>query len=346
MSLPNLSPIKAQAQAAFQDLRFGMFIHFGLYSLGEEHEWHQYRHLMHHNKYRDQFMPRFNPDPKGIEQWVLTAKAMGAKYIVCTSKHHDGFCLWDTKIPHQPDPSYHIRSTPFWQQHQKSVIDFLFEAGRKHGIRIGLYYSVVDWSWTDGEKKWFKPAFHVNIKNTQLHDAYVSYFHQQVVELATLYPDLLCVWFDGYQFKHFPKHPHGFLEYLQSSKIYQKMNTDFPHVLIGNNSGHTTGDSDMGETDFLLFENAASRGERSGAPWPRKSTLPGEVCLTINRAWGYSKNDKNYKNPKEMSDLVIYNAERKANTLLNFGPMPNGYIAEDQAQIAHQIGEYLSDRDK
>ena len=133
-----------QAQEEFQDLRFGMFIHFGIYSLGEKEEWHMFTHRMSHEEYKQEFMARFDPDPAGIEQWVTTAKDMGAKYIVATSKHHDGFCLWNTKILHGLYPEYHIRNTEFWKKNEKSVIDYLFEAGRKHGIKIGLYYSTID----------------------------------------------------------------------------------------------------------------------------------------------------------------------------------------------------------
>ncbi len=340
--LENKMQDTSTAQEEFQNLRFGMFIHFGIYSLGEEHEWHMFKHRMKHDDYKRKFMGRFDPDPKGIEQWVITAKAMGAKYMVVTSKHHDGFCLWDTKINHGVDSEFHIRDTPFWEHHQKSILDYLFEAGRKHGIRIGLYYSTIDWSWTGIEKRAFRPQFHVLLKkkHQDIHNRYVEYYKDQVLELAQLYPDVLCFWFDGYQFRH-PLHPHGFLDYLDYPALYKEIKNINPAILVGNNTGTTKSAKKMGDNDLLLLENMSGLGQSNAAPWPRKSVLPGEVCLTINRAWGYAKKDKHYKTAESMQRLVIDNALRNANTLLNFGPQPDGYIAQDQVAIAVKIGELL-----
>ena len=139
---------KTNLQNEFLKLKFGMFVHFGLYSLGEKHEWHLMRHLMSIKNYTKAFLTKFDPDPTGMEQWVKTAKLMGAKYLVCTSKHHDGFCLWPSEIERKIFPDYTIQNTPFYQKHKKGVLDFLIEAGKKHGIRIGLYHSAVDWSWS------------------------------------------------------------------------------------------------------------------------------------------------------------------------------------------------------
>ncbi|MFW9922327.1 MAG: alpha-L-fucosidase [Candidatus Thorarchaeota archaeon] len=330
------------AQENFQDLRFGMFIHFGLYSVGEEHEWHMYYHKVTHDSYKTNFLYRFEPDPSGIEQWILTAKDMGAKYLICTSKHHDGFCLWDTKIPHKISPDFHIRNTPFWGKNQKSILDYLFEAGRKHGIRIGLYYSSIDWSWTQIEKQKDQPQYHVLLEedNLELHKHYINYYQQQVLELISLYPDILCVWFDGYQFNH-PLYPEGFLEYLDYLSLYQAIKKINPSILVGSNSGSINNENKMGIIDFLLFENIANTGELNGAPWPRNSKLPGEVCLSINKTWGYAKNDKNYKNSVDIQELVINNSIKNANTLLNFGPKPDGFIVTDQLKIANNIGNLL-----
>jgi len=297
---------------------------------------------MAHDSYKASFMHHFNPNPSGIEQWVLTAKIMGAKYLICTSKHHDGFCLWDTKIPHEISPDFHIRNTPFWENNQKSILDYLFEAGKKHGIRIGLYYSTIDWSWTQIEKENNQPQFHILLQenNHKLHENYVVYYQQQVLELSKLYPDVLCFWFDGYQFNH-PKHPEGFLEYLAYPSLYQAIKKINPRILVGSNSGTTSEEKKMGKTDFLLFENIAGTGEQQGAPWPRTSKLPGEVCLSINKAWGYAKDDSDYKKPKDIQELIINNSIKNANTLLNFGPKPDGFIAVDQVKIAQETGNLI-----
>ncbi len=164
----------------FLNLKFGMFIHFGLYSQGKEHEWHMYNHKMSLKKYKEKFMATFNPDPKGIEQWVRVAKRMGAKYLVVTSKHCDGFCLWDTEFHHGLDPDYCIENTDFYKTNKKSVLDYLFEAGKKYDMKIGLYHAVVDWSWS--EKKLFGFPSHY-IKNDVLNEKFILNLQERIKEL-------------------------------------------------------------------------------------------------------------------------------------------------------------------
>ncbi|NHJ86194.1 MAG: hypothetical protein FK734_12080, partial [Asgard group archaeon] len=233
-------------------------------------------------------------------------------------------------------------NTPFWTNNQKSVLDYLFEAGRKYGVRVGLYYSSIDWSWTQSEKKPNQPQFHVLLdeNNQDLHKRFISYYQQQVLELAKLYPDVLCFWFDGFQFDHI-KHPDGFLEYLAYPSLYHAIKQINPSILVGSNSGTINDIKKMGVTDFLLFENIAERGEQYGAPWPRNSKLPGEVCLSINNSWGYARDDNDYKKPVDIQELIINNAIKNANTLLNFGPKPDGYISIEQLNLAHEIGDLL-----
>jgi alpha-L-fucosidase len=325
---------KSEIRTAFLDLHFGMFIHFGLYSQGKLHEWHMFRKLQSLKSYKSQFLGSFDPDPAGMEQWVKTAKAMGAKYLVCTSKHHDGFCLWDSKVPHLFDPEYHIRNTPFYQKHKRGVLDYLFDAGKKHGIKIGLYYSAVDWSW---EKK---PLFRFPLffpKTEARLNEYNTYYQAQLVELGKKYSELLCFWFDGYHFRP------GFSEKLRQNDTYELLSTNFPNTLIVSNTGRVDKVTSSGKTDLLLFETADHSGQLSPAPWPRSDPeqLPGEVCLTLNRHWGYNAVDKDYKSPEGIANLVKANIERKSNTLLNFGPQPNGFIADEQVAIAEEIGRKL-----
>jgi alpha-L-fucosidase len=324
---------------AFRKLRFGMFIHFGLYSMGELFEWHLRRKKMNIKTYSTQFIHRFDPDPAGIEQWVKTAKLMGAKYLCCTSKHHDGFCLWNTKIPHEINPEYHIRNTPFFQKHQKSVLDYLFEAGKKYGIRIGLYYSVVDWSWS--KKPFLKPHPHLN-PDSAIHKRYVAYYLAQLHELKSLYPEVLNFWFDGYQFdKTFPS-------LLEQDQIYDELSSSYPDLLVVSNSGVTDRLNITGKTDVLILENADHDNRINPTIWPRNDPdqLPGELCCTFNRHWGYNSQDKSYKSPQNIADAVQDNDHKNTNTLLNFGPHWNGFILSEQAEIANQIGILLQKVDK
>lgn len=321
----------------FLSLKFGMFVHFGLYSIGGEHEWHMYQHRMSLKAYKAAFLHRFDPDPAGMEQWVRTAKEMGATYITCTSKHHDGFCLWDSAIPRaeRVDPGYTIRNTPFYEKHKKGVLDYLFEAGRKHGIRIGLYHSAVDWSWT--RKPLIGPHPHVN-KPGPAHEAYMSYYTAQLAELGERYPDLLCFWFDGNHFRP------GYPSQLRQDAVHDMLVQKFPKALVSSNTGFTTAPVRVtGKTDLIIMENADHSNETPGAVWPRDDPdqLPGEFCLALNNHWGYNATDKNFKNPKDIAALVERNASRYSNTLLNFGPAPDGFIPDEQVAIAREIGALL-----
>jgi alpha-L-fucosidase len=334
------SPSKDQdrlntARQSFLDLEFGMFIHFGLYSQGMEHEWHMYNHKMSLPDYKAQFLSTFDPDPKGIEQWVITAKEMGAKYLVCTSKHCDGFCLWDTKALHPMDPDYNIRNTPFYQKHGKSVLDVLFEAGKKHGIRIGIYHAIIDWSWS--KKRWRNAPSHT-IKNNKLREHFIENLKARLGELLRLYPDTLLFWFDGHVF-----YKDGY-NVLKCEEIYNHLHSIKPEILVGFNFGGTNKLKLIGKSDFLIFENMAHFGESNPVLWPRSDPhqLPAEVCLTINNHWGYNAKDKKYKNTAMIAKLIRENVKRRGNTLLNYGPMPTGYIADDQVELAREIGKLLN----
>jgi alpha-L-fucosidase len=320
---------------SFLNLKFGMFVHFGLYSLGEEHEWHMCKHRMSLKAYKAAFLRRFDPDPAGMDQWVRTAKEMGATYVTCTSKHHDGFCLWDSAVPRAVDPDYTIRSTPFYEKHGKGVLDYLFEAGKKHGIRIGLYHSSIDWSWT--RKPLFGPQPHIN-KPGPTHEAYMSYYTKQLVELGERYPDLLYFWFDGNHFR--PDFPVQ----LRQDGVHDMLVQQFKGSLVVSNTGFTTAPVRVtGKTDLIIMENADHSNEAPGAIWPRDDPeqLPGEFCLTFNNHWGYNAADKNFKDPRMIAALVERNAARRSNTLLNFGPAPGGFIPDEQVTLAREIGALL-----
>jgi alpha-L-fucosidase len=325
---------KIRLREEFRQLQFGMFVHFGLYSLGEYMEWEMNRKKHSLDGYIKRYLNRFDPDPVGIEQWVLVAKAMGARYICVTSKHHDGFCLWDTKQFHAIRPDYHIRSTPFWQKNQTDVLTVLFNAARKHGIRVALYYSVIDWSWS--EKPWFKPHGFIP-KDEILREQYLSYYLAQLNELKALFPDVLAFWFDGYQFR--PDFP----QILGQQAIYETLSSLYPDLLVVSNTGLTEKLNLTGPTDVILLENASTSNSITEKTWTAEDPekRPGELCLTLNNHWGYNKTDKNYKNPQSIVNIIRMNNQHHSNVLLNFGPHWNGYIIEEQVEIARKIGELL-----
>lgn len=328
---------KQTLQQNFLQLQFGMFIHFGLYSLSGEHEWFMYRKMVSIPKYLKSYLTAFNPDPAGMEQWVTTAKAMGAKYIICTSKHHDGFCLWPSNIPRQIYPEYIIQNTAFYQKHHRGVLDFLYDACKKHQIKLGLYHSAVDWSWS--KKPWLKPHPFYN-PDPVIHQKYMAYYEAQLLELGKRYPDLLCFWFDGNHFRP------GFPEIFEQNRIHEVLTHHFPSTLVVSNTGYTEPLRITGKTDLIILETADHSGKLTEALWPRSDPdqLAAEVCLTLNKHWGYNRKDKSYKEPEKIAQLVLANIERRSNTLLNFGPAPNGFILDEQVAIAKKIGEILSQK--
>ena len=320
----------------FRKLRFGMFIHFGLYSRGERTEWQYYTHWMNMKSYQDRFLSSFNPDPKAMEQWVLTAKKMGAKYITVTSKHHDGFCLWDTQLKHELFPEYHIRNTEFWKINNTDVLTLLFEAGRKHGVRIGLYYSSIDFSWS--EKPLDGPTYKIP-SDPQILEAYNQYYLAQLHELKDLFPDILLFWLDGYQFKS------SFPQLLEQDHVYHDLTATYPDLIVASNTGHTDQNKSTGLGDIILLENPATDSKiasvSNGNQTSVNDAIPGELCLTLNHHWGYNGKDKKYKNPEIIAKIIKENDKNHTNTLLNFGPHWNGFIPDDQIPYAEQIGAMI-----
>ncbi|MFX0099668.1 MAG: alpha-L-fucosidase [Candidatus Hodarchaeota archaeon] len=325
---------KKEPLQKFIDMKFGMFIHFGLYSLGEEHEWHMHRYNMKKEAYAKEFIPRFNPDPKGMEQWVVTAKEMGAKYLTVTSKHHDGFCLWDSEVTRPIFPEYHIRSTPYYKNNQTGVIEKLYEACEKHDMKLGLYYSTIDWSFTK------KPRFKRNYKYPQdpgLLEQYNTYYYEQCRELKKKFPKIFDIWFDGYQFG--PEYPRV----LRQKEVYAKLSEEFPDFLVASNPGCAAAYSSYkGTTDIALIENPGHATDvvevnASG----EGNEFVGELCFNLNRHWGFNANDKEYKSPEYVVNLIKAMNAQNVNVLLNFGPHWSGYILDEQVEIAKKIGNLL-----
>jgi alpha-L-fucosidase len=326
---------KTESLQAFANMKFGMFIHFGLYALGEKHEWHMHREKMKKEKYAKKFMPIFDPDPKGMEQWVVTAKEMGAKYLTVTSKHHDGFCLWDTKIKHPVMPNYNIRSTPFYQKNKTGVIEKLYEATEKHDMKLGLYYSTIDWSFTE---KLFMKRNQKIPQDPQVLAQYNTYYQAQCHELKEKFPNIFDIWFDGYQFQSdYPKK-------LQQKKLYDDLTASFPKFLVASNPGVSTnfmGYKDV--SDIILIENAGHSTEVKGIDKDTESSedFYGEVCFNINRHWGFNAQDKEYKSPEYIADILKNMGTQKINVLLNYGPHWNGFILDEQVEIAKEIGKLI-----
>jgi len=286
----------------WQEMRFGMFIHWGPVSLtGHEIGWS--RGAQTPIDEYDQLYKRFNPTKFDADQWVAIAKSAGMRYIVLTTKHHDGFCLWDTK---QTD--YNIMHSPLG----RDVTKELAEACRRGGIAFGTYHSVCDWYHPDFPLT--SPGGKVRRKSSDI-AAYRRYLRAQVTELITNYGPLHSMWFDVPQ--EFDR-----AEGLQNVRLCRTLQ---PDILVNNRAGGGCGDYDTPEQRVGGFDVQR--------PW--------ETCMTIGRQWSWKPDDE-IKTLSECLHTLIRTAGGDGNLLLNVGPKPSGEIEPQQVERLAEMGQWLS----
>ncbi len=293
----------ADAVARWRALRFGMFIHWGPVSLtGQEIGWSRGA-AVPTNVY-DNLYKQFNPTNFNASQWVGIAKAAGMKYIVLTTKHHDGFCLWDTK---QTD--YNIMRTPFY----RDVVKELSEACKKEGIAFGAYYSVCDWHHPDFPLT--SPGGEVRREKSDI-DSYNRYLLAQISELITNYGPLITIWND------IPQEFKG--RGVNTIKLVRALQ---PSILINNRTGDG-GDYDTPEQRIGKFQ--------LDRPW--------ESCMTISahNQWAWRGANDGVKSLAACLEMIIRGAGGDGNVLLNVGPRPDGVIDPEQVARLKQIGDWLS----
>lgn len=278
----------------FTEARFGMFIHWGIYSLLGRGEW-----VMHHEKIPvkeyEKLQKRFNPTRFDARKWVSLAKRAGMRYITFTSKHHDGFCMFDSAL------------TKYTSMYAPCKRDFVAELTRecqRQGLGIFYYYSLLDWH---------HPDYRANLP------AYVEYAHGQVRELCTKYGRISGIWFDG-GWEHSA-------EEWRSPELIAMIRKLQPHALVNDRARW---DGDFGTPEQRIPPGAAGKGGRLF-----------ECCFTINRSWGYSARDRNFKSAAQLVQMLADIVGRGGNLLLNVGPLPTGEIPEEQAFRLRQVGEWM-----
>lgn len=321
-----LNPAKAGDQDAriqwWRDAKFGLFIHWGLYAIPGRGEWVQWNEQIPVNEYAklaDQFNPtNFNP-----ASWAELAKAAGAKYTVLTTRHHDGFCLFDDGT----NTFTSVKSAA----HRDFVAEYV-QAVRNAGLGVGLYYSPLDWRF---------PGFFFPDLQRQSAEAMREQYHRQVRELLSNYGKIDVLWFDGgeadwldfggdwvgAEWKKRPagQHYHGGFSW-QHDQVYAMLRRLQPDILINNRA-------DMPE-DFHSREGWGALGDFDNQhPW--------ELCVPMVGAWGYEPN-QTPKPLKEYIQLLVKAAGRDGNLLLNVGPDRNGRIDPLQAERLRQIGSWLA----
>lgn len=315
-------PVSPQGLSKFQDMRFGMFVHWGLYSILARGEW-----IMHWERIPVQdyepLVQQFNPLRFNADEWVSIAADAGQKYIVITSRHHDGFSMYDTALS-----DYKVTNTPFKRDPIRELAD---ACARRGDIQLGFYSSLLDWH---------HPAYRFRAESGLAWSDYIGFLHGQVRELCTQFGPLACLWFDG----DWPRHAinetnqyfvaGGSFEY---DALYTLIHTLQPDAVIHNNRH----EEPLPGEDVQGFEQDLPGENSVGFNTTTIYDMPIEVCMTINDNWGIHNDDHNHKSTRHLIRTLVRSASLGGNYLLNVGPSAAGEILPVHAQRLRGIGAWL-----
>jgi alpha-L-fucosidase len=315
------SPENIKNREWFENAKFGLFIHWGVYSVLSDGEWVMNNRQIPIEAY-EKLPAFFNPTEYNPADWVRIAKEAGMKYITITSKHHDGFAMWDSKVS-----DYNVvRKTPYG----KDVLKMLADECRKEGIKLFFYHSQLDWHHPDYFPRGNTGANYTGRQEKGNWNAYLDYMDSQLKELLTNYGDIAGIWFDGMWDK---KDADWRLE-----KTYSLIHQLQPGALVGSNHHVTPYEGE----DFQMFEKDLPGHNTTGfSPEQTIGTLPKETCETINNSWGFNLKDNKHKSRKDLIQYLVKAAGYGANFLLNVGPMPNGRFQPEHIDRLKEMGEWL-----
>lgn len=320
----------AAAKEQFRDDKFGVFIHWGVYSMLARGEWVMYNEKIPYSEY-SKLPGGFYPSKFDAARWVAQIKASGAKYITITSRHHDGFSMFDTKASNYDI----IDASPF----KRDVLKEIAAECHKQGLTLNFYYSLLDWGRDDYPRD---PAIAHTDKEKELYAKYLDFMCAQITELLTNYGPIGCIWFDGDWAKI--KKPKPGQEIVVDfdwgyERIYRLIHKLQPSCLVANNHHRVP----IGGEDIQVFErdipgeNNAGYGRTNHV----STELALETCKTLNKSWGYDIKDENWKSVPELIRILLSTAGRNANLLLNVGPQPDGCIPEESVWRLAAMGEWL-----
>lgn len=310
----------ADARMWFEDAKFGLFIHWGVYSLLGKGEWVMETDKIAIAEYK-KLPPQFNPVKFDADEWAKLAKAAGVRYVTITSKHHDGFCMFDSKLTEYDV----VDAAPYGKDPLKALADAL----RKQHIKLFFYYSLLDWHHPDFNPLG-KSGRHAGREKKGGWGKYVAYYQGQVRELCTNYGEIGGIWFDGWWDR-----PDAAWDLEGTYKLIHELQ---PGALVGNNH-HV---APFPGEDFQMFEQDLPGENSAGFNKAGVTTaLPLETCLTMNQSWGYNKTDDHYKSPEQIIHALVGAAGRGANLLLNVGPKPDGAISPEFTDRLLTVGRWL-----
>ena len=324
------TPENLAARKEFQDIKFGMFIHWGASSVLGANEW-----VMNHRNIKvedyTKLIHLFNPQSFDAAKWVSIAKAAGMKYITFITRHHDGFSNWDTK---QSD--WKITNTPYG----KDVFKQLSDECHKQGLKIFCYYSLLDWYRNDYQYETGRTGKGTGRTQKSNWEGYVAFMKAQLTELLTNYGEISGIWFDGHWDQLDNDHDKKQVSKVNwhYEEIYKLIHSLQPKCLISNNHHLTP----IPGEDFQAFEKDLPGHNTTGFGGASISELPLETCETMNDSWGFNITDRNYKTVKRLVQYMVKAAGSNANFLLNVGPMPDGNIQPEFIDTLNAVGKWMT----
>jgi len=306
--------------------RFGMFIHWGLYALAARHEWVKKNERMTTEKY-EKYFEIFDPDLYDPAEWARTAKNAGMKYAVITTKHHEGFCMFDSKYT-----DYKVTNTPYG----KDIIKEWVDAFRAEGLKIGFYYSLIDWHHPDYVIDRVHPQSgrtdeeYEKLNKGRDMSKYRKYLKNQVRELLTNYGKIDILWLD-YSFPG--KHGKGHEDW-DSEGLLKMVRELQPGIIVND------------RLDLKAYEDGwdFTTPEQFKVPeWPtwNGKKIPWETCQTFSGSWGYYRDEMTWKDTKQLLVLLIESVSKGGNLLLNVGPTGRGYLDPRAVSALNSMGEWM-----
>ena len=311
-----------KARQEFRDKKFGVFLHWGLYSMLATGEWTMTNKNLNYKEYA-KLAGGFYPSRFDAAQWVSAIKASGAKYICFTTRHHEGFSMFDSRYT-----DFDIMdATPF----RRDIVKELADECHKQGIGLHFYYSHIDWyredaPWGRTGRGTGRPCSEGDWKS------YYAFMNHQLTELLTRYGKVGAIWFDGWWDQD--ENPKFNWELPEQYALIHRLQ---PDCLIGNNHHQIPFEGE----DIQIFERDLPGENKAGLSGQDVSDLPLETCETMNGMWGYKITDQDYKSAETLIHYLVKAAGKDANLLMNIGPQPNGELPAVALQRLSEVGQWL-----
>lgn len=295
IKLPYQEDSRARRMKWWHEAKFGMFIHYGLYSIIGHQEWVMESEGIPIPEY-EKLAGQFRPKPGAAREWARLAKRAGQKYMVLTTKHHEGFCLWDTATTDYNSAKHGAR---------RDIVREFVEAARAEGLRVGLYFSLMDWHHPDGARCKDDAAARAR---------FVGFAHAQVRELLSNYGTIDILWYDV----DWPLTPQQWRADAMNRMVFELQ----PDIIVNNRNGL--------EGDFGTPEHRITAEARA---W--------ESCNTMNYGWGWQRSDDQWKPAKRIVNDLTLCVQQGGNYLLNIGPEPDGSVPKGSVEVLDQVGTWL-----